>query len=393
MGIRIRTGGLELEVDDEAALALLRERGMVGSDAERWAAGGWRPLVAEGGVPVKPESDPWDAWSEVDERSAEAALHRAVKRPEEEVAELPLASLTPMPQPIIVARPPSPRPQPPATPNLAERGVAPAAEPRALAAAPAPVEAPPLVAVARPAPPASVVHLPPPRIPAPSAPQSPSAERSLPREAGVLFDFPERGRSRAPPVAMNEPLPLVRPGRVIAMILAGVGVLGGLWAAAELSRPPSDPIPAVSRPSRASAAEDPLKETERRLRAIPLGDARPVSAPGQLEDAMTIELQKLGVRVVRVRAPVTRWTGRKDDDPAAADVHVTFRSDGDLDAELGAIQLVVGRYKLAYTLDVPVVEAILEDDEGERATQLDSERAQRFAQGRIGLSEAVKPGA
>lgn len=399
MGIRIRTGGLELEVDDEAALALLRERGMVGTDAERWIAGGWRPLVPEGGVSVKAASDPWDAWSEVDEQSAEAALHRAVKRPEEEVAELPLGSLTPMPQPIIVARPPNARPQAPvrATPNLAERAVAPAPEPPAPVAAPpaapARVESPPLGVVPRPAPPTSVVHLPPPRIPAPSALPGPSAERTLPREAGVLFDFPERGRSRAPPVAVDEPVPLVRPGRLIAMILAGVAVLGGVWAGAELSRPSSDPIPAVSKPTRATAADDPLKETERRLRAVPLGDARPVSEPGHLEDAMTIELQKLGVRVVRVRSPVTRWTGRKDDDPAAAEVHVTFRSEGDLDAELGAIQLVVGRYKLAYTLDVPEVEAILEDDEGERATHLDADRAQRFAQGRIGLSEAVKPGA
>jgi hypothetical protein len=399
MGIRIRTGGLELEVDDEAALGLLRERGLVGADAERWSSGGWRALGPAGGVPTEASSDPWDAWSSVDERAAEAALQRAVQGTEEEVAELPLAAVTPMPKPIIVARPPAARePAPPRpAPNLAERPVVappapspaatPPAGPGAAARGPAAPAAPP-VAVA---PPLAVAPVP--AIPPRNAPARPrSDEPSVPREAGQVFEFPERPRRRTVASVADEPTPLIRPWRVLGMILAGVLALGGLWAAAELTRPPTAPISTVTAPPSAAAAVDPLKETERRLRAVPLGDARPVTQPGHLEDAMTIELQKLGVRVVRVRAPVTNWTGRKSDDPAVAEVHVTFRSDGDLDADLGAIQLVVGRYRLAYTLDVPVVNAILEDDTGERATRLDADRALRFAQGRVGLSEAVLPG-
>jgi hypothetical protein len=384
MGIRIRTGGLEIEVDDEAALTVLRERGLVAADAERWFGGGWRPIVTPGGVPRDTTSDPWDAWSEVDESAAEAALHRVVRGGEEEVAELPMASVAPMPKPIVVSRPPrseapapaSSPPRPP--PNLAV-SPAPAAPPARAAAPPA----------AAPPPEGPRATRPPPT--APAAPPAPPGGGAPP--GGLVIDFPDPPARRSRLPQPEEPaVPLVRPGRVAAMIGVGLLLLGGAWATLEMSRPDTGTIVSVNRPTPAPAAPDPLRETEKRLRGVALGAARPVRQPGQLEDAVMIELQQLGVRVVRVRAPVTRWTGRKDDDPAAAEVHVTFRSGDDLDAELGAIQLVVGRYKIAYTLDIPVVEAILEDDEGTRATRLDAGRAERFAQGRIGLAEAVQPG-
>ncbi len=344
MAIRIRTGGNEFEVEDEAALTLLRERGVVAEDAERWVGGGWRPVQTREGVDRAPASDPWDAWSAVDDGAAEAALHRVVHVAEEEVAELPVGSVAAMPRAIVVARPPPPVP------------VAEPPRPQEPAAAPPPL-----------APPA-------------------------PRDLGLLIGFPERKRRPPPPPIADEAVPLIRPWRLLGMIAGGLLLLAGAWAAAEMTRP-EPTVPAVTKAGRPPPVVDPLKETERRLRAVALGATRPVRAPGQLEDAMTIELQKLGLRVVSVRAPVTRWTGRKDDDPATAEVHVTFRSDGELDAELGAIQLVTGRYKIAYTLDISVIEAILEDDQGTRATHLDANRAQRFAQGRIGLTEAVLPGA
>jgi len=102
-----------------------------------------------------------------------------------------------------------------------------------------------------------------------------------------------------------------------------------------------------------------------------------------------VELQKLNLDVVDVRAPVTRWTGRKGDDPDAAELHVVFHPSADLNHDLGAILLVAGRYKLRYDLELAPIEAIAQDAAGSRAATLDGAKAEAFAKGRIGLAAGL----
>lgn len=341
--IRIRTGGVELEVPEAGGLDELRRQGLIGFDTECLTPNGWQPLDPPRPAPA----DPWAAWSDVDETAAEAALSTITARPTDDLAELPMGALTPMSKPIVTVRAKPPAARPPQ----------------------------PTAAVA-----------PMPRIPAATTP-SPGATVT-PIATGLLIDFPARTRSAtAMPSLSRSPPPLVRPFRVIGMILVGLMLLGGLWAVAEMSRPVTAPPPIVAAPAE---GPDPFHALQANLRASPLGDVRPVRKPGDLADALQIELQQLGLDVVEIEAPVTRWAGRKNDIPTAANVLVTFRPSGDVDRDLGAILLSTGRYKLHYKLEVDKLEAIMNTADGLRVTKLDASLAERFAQGRIGLKSALE---
>jgi hypothetical protein len=86
---------------------------------------------------------------------------------------------------------------------------------------------------------------------------------------------------------------------------------------------------------------------------------------------------------------VTKWLGRKNDDPDQAEVHVIFHTSGELEHELGAIALVVGRYKRRYTIDIPVVEAIWRNGEQHMARELDAKKAELFFEGRLTLGQVL----
>ncbi len=343
--IRIRADGVELEVADEHSLAQMVADGFLGPHSERWDGARWRTL----GSGVRGVADdPWIAWNEVDESAAEAALSTMV-RPDEPL-ELPAGSVVPMPQPIVVV----------------QRGAAPAVPA-------APPRAPNLAGKAAPA-----RAVPPPSVP----------PREVPGAGGLLIDFPRRSPPTPRPHGTAEAVPVLRPVRVLAMVAAMLIVVGGLWGVAEMTRSPASALPKAAQPQKV-VATDPLAAVEAALRAVPLGAIRPVRKPGDLDDALSVEFQKLGVDVVSVRAPVTSWRGRKDDDPTSAQVHVVFRASEDLNRDLGAIALSVGRYKLQYQLTIDPFEVIMESAGGRSSTLLDPARAERFAQGRLSLSEVI----
>ncbi|GDX80277.1 hypothetical protein LBMAG42_20880 [Deltaproteobacteria bacterium] len=352
--IRIRTGGVEVDVDDEASLDDMRRRGLLGADAERLTSQGWQVIHRLARPSPSAAADPWAAWSDVDEHAAEAALETITARPGDDLVELPIGAVTPMPNPIVTSRPK----------NLA--GTAVPAPPPAASPVVSPARVPPAVPVA--APPSSLPPL----------------------AGGQLIDFPSRPRTTTPTLTRPPapPPPLVRPWRVLGMILVGVSIAGGLWAVAEMTRPVSQPVLSVAPPVTPKAV-DPFKALEAELRAAPLGDVREVHRPGDLGDALLIELQQLGLEIVSVNATVTRWSGRKSDLPAAAEVRVTFRPSESLNRDLGAILIAAGRYKLHYKLDIPVLEATMSTDEGLQATVLDPSLAEKFAQSRIGLKAAL----
>ncbi|MSQ02688.1 MAG: hypothetical protein EXR71_12495 [Myxococcales bacterium] len=352
--IRIRTDGVELDVADEHALGQMLADGRLGPRSERWDGEVWRALAVGGGVP----DDPWSAWNDVDDSAAEAALSTMVRA--DEPLELPIGAVVPMPQPIVVlhrgATSVAPAQNPPRAPNLAGRNAPSGESP----------------------PPAAAPRSPPAFVPRPEAPGP----------GGLLIDFPIRETPILRRNGSPEQVPLLRPLRVVGMIAALLVVVGGVWGVAEMTRPPVVASAMASR-TKSPAAADPLAGVEMALRAVKLGAVKPVRKPGDLDDALAVEFQKLGVDVVSLRAPVTTWRGRKDDDPTEAQVHVVFRASGDLNRDLGAIALSVGRYKLHYQLTIAPFEVVMQSAAGRSATTLDPARAERFAQGRISLSEMM----
>ena len=354
--MRIRTGGAELEIPDDDALRSMQVNGLIGPDAEIATDDGWKPLDPPPSEAAQGD-DPWAAWNDVDANTAEQIYETYVHR-DDDAAELSSAAVSPMPRPVISSpRVPSPPPEVAAVPPV----------PASLYPPIHPVV--PLVLLA-----------------------------AEPVDTPAPWAAPVRGpraQPASPTAGAPEPTPVLRAGRVLGFVAAGLLILGGIAAAIEMS---TNPAPAGLSVTSAKPADlpkrvpdtDPLIEVERGLRAVGLGEPHEVVREGDLGDGILIDLQKLRLDVERVDAPVTRWVGRKLEDPDQAEVHVTFRSNGELPRELGAIALVVGRYKLRYSIDIPVVEAMWLEGEDYRSRMLDAKKAEQFFAARATLDQVLE---
>ncbi|MBM4389938.1 MAG: hypothetical protein FJ090_02340 [Deltaproteobacteria bacterium] len=184
------------------------------------------------------------------------------------------------------------------------------------------------------------------------------------------------------------------PQSILGLVLVILLLVGGGWGLYQLSRPVTASVNSVSSaqpvpPREQTGATAVLAGVEAELRSVTLGEVREVRKAGDLEDAVLIELQELRLDVERVDAPVGRWGGKKRDDPVVAEVRVRFRSAGKLDRELGAIAMVVGRYKQAYVIDIPVVEATWISGGKTWSKMLDAKLAELFVQGRASLDQVL----
>ncbi len=133
-----------------------------------------------------------------------------------------------------------------------------------------------------------------------------------------------------------------------------------------------------------AAVYDAIEDQVRaRMRPEPMD----ISGSGAFQDALLIELSQQRVDVVSVEAPVVSWVGVHKDLPETVEVRVRFRSrQGEIDRELAAIGLVVGRYVRSYHLDIPRFEVIIEGVNGStRRLGVDPEMARRFYLKRISM--------
>jgi hypothetical protein len=174
------------------------------------------------------------------------------------------------------------------------------------------------------------------------------------------------------------------------MVIAGLLVLslGYAWitmmahSRAGVTPPPPEPKQAAT-PDPAS----PLRAIEATLRANLPPLPRGVSKPGDLSDALLLELVQEQVQVEKADGRVTKWVGRRLDEPKTAEVRIQYRTTGDFSREMAAIALVVGRYKRLYRLDMPVLEVTETSTQG--MTRIDPEKAEGFYQARVTIDELL----
>jgi hypothetical protein len=108
--------------------------------------------------------------------------------------------------------------------------------------------------------------------------------------------------------------------------------------------------------------------------------------PDDLEDAIFAELSRMNLGQVQVQATVLAWGGVQNDMPDAAEIHVWLMSRGNLEREMGAVGLVIGKYIQNYDLEVPKLRLTLEDeDEQIRRVDIDPEAAREFYRNRLDL--------
>ena len=342
-GFRIRVGDVEIAVPDVEGLVRLAERGKLRRTDQVRTTEGWVAAQDVAALREKFTADPWDAWADVDSVDAQS-MYRQMTERGEEPEELPADAMAVVPDAPLRAR---------ATVSLPEIDPEPETDE---------VSGGELIAFPR------------------------TASSAPPKAGGIIR--PRRGPSA--PAAQ----PLVRWSRLLSFVVAGALLLMMSYAWVNVnanSRAGIDPAaePAVARARPAGGPTDTVPDSliklDAELRSKLPSVPRMVAKPGDLGDALTIELIQLGVNVIGVEANVVKWVGRKKDEPKTAEIRVTFESSGDLAREMGAMAMVLGRYKRFYRLELPILE-VIERTTGGR-TALDPEKVEQLYQGRMPLGK------
>lgn len=365
-GFRIRRRGEESVVPDVAALLALARSGRLAEDDEVRTARGWVKASAlpelRGHLGIA--ADPWAAWSNVDDHDAATLYRRMVERDPgvPDVEELPEEAVGPVVERVvIVARGPA---------ELPAAALTPLEEP-----APTPVVAPPYAA--RPV-----------RAPTPLPPRAATPRADLPPDGGEVIDFP--GPPPLPDFAERARRPSGQPVGVRLSRLLAIGLFCGLglllaWPMLRAGGARSTP---ETTGAATSASPDPspaeaMLSLDRELRSQLSPTPRVFRSEAEAADTFMVELVQFGVDVRGVDVQVTRWVGRKRDEPKTLEVRVKFAKSADLGRDIGAIALVVGRYKQQFKLDLPVFE-VIDADTGGR-TIIDGDKAEQYYQNRLPL--------
>lgn len=279
-------------------------------------------------VRAAPTSDPWAAWSDVDSVDATSLYHQMIATPE--------------PEPVQV--------EPEVEVDV-------------------PLGAPSLPYLPEPDSDAHVVDF--------TRARAGAGEpiRAIPHAPG---EAPARARPVGTP-------PKSRIPRGAAMVLVGASLLALAYVSfpASTESAPAIPDAPVRRAAPAVGGLSPLVALDAELRADLSAHPRSVKEKEAFSDALLIELLQQRLDVVVASGLVTRWIGRKGDEPARAEVRIEYRTGGDPSRELGAIALVVGRYKRFYRMEMPVFEVTEADTR--TVTTIDAEKAEDYYQARLSL--------
>jgi hypothetical protein len=115
--------------------------------------------------------------------------------------------------------------------------------------------------------------------------------------------------------------------------------------------------------------------------------------PGEtdFEDALLIELRRVRVDVRSVRVSIASWAGRRQDLPDEVSFNLKVMArDGELDRDLGALGLVMGKYIQHYGLQVTELNVILSAEDGLRKVTMNPETARRYFTHRVSLERFLK---
>jgi hypothetical protein len=196
----------------------------------------------------------------------------------------------------------------------------------------------------------------------------------------AIIEAEQRMRSARPPKQF----------RAFPWVFGGVAIVGGIllwgvtfyvqntatWTSERPGGPPPEqviadaadfepdqPVQVVAdEPSEADALF--LKKTEEMRARMSRGVVEMQGRPDDLTNALMIEMSRMRVGLVKVKAPVHAWGGRNNDLPEAAEVHIVLKDQNDLITQLGAVVLVVGKYLQAYELELTDFIVGLEDESG-----------------------------
>jgi len=369
---------------------------------EGWALASEVPELAELFV-----DDPWAAWEASDEPVVE----------NDELGELPAGALTPASEPVpelpvdavkVVpegrrekgrfvidgprrAKASLPKPSSPPA-GAAPAGFGPATSPASRVSTPV---APPRAAASAAGGLDNVIAFPSPLGPATLGPHALAPLQDDPRLDIPVLRVPSAIEPRSGP----------RWGMLVLVALCAFGLVGAVnaWVrhvAGQTFVPAARPTAAVASPASAappvsdptpaptpSADLDELTVLDQELRGRMRSEIGVVAKTSDLESALFVDLSRMGLADLRIDASVTSWSGKKNDLPRSAEIQVGFKSrPGELDRELAAVGLIVGRYIQSYGLDVARFEVLLDaGDEVVRRWPIDPSQARNYYIQRVSL--------
>ena len=149
-----------------------------------------------------------------------------------------------------------------------------------------------------------------------------------------------------------------------AFALGALGLAGWLWASIAADRPAlarrtpgtaggGASVVASTTPEQAAASLA-MRQVEAGLRTRMAPNPRESRTETQLSDALLLDIGQMQVRVRSVKVRVVKYSGRRLDEPRAAEVRVDYLPGEDRARDLGAITLVVGRYARMLRMDLPL---------------------------------------
>ena len=111
-----------------------------------------------------------------------------------------------------------------------------------------------------------------------------------------------------------------------------------------------------------------------------------ITGESAFEDALLIELRRVRVDVRSVRVDIHTWAGRNKDVPDEVSFNLkVMGAAAELDRDLGALGMVLGKYVQHYGLQVRDLNIILSSEDGLRKIQMNPETARRYFTHRVSL--------
>ena len=101
-----------------------------------------------------------------------------------------------------------------------------------------------------------------------------------------------------------------------------------------------------------------------------------VTPEQSLSDALRIDLEYVGLDIVRIDARVLKWKGRLLNQPKSASITIVLNSNGDVENEFILASLVVAKYSVRYYLEMPRFTLVIQDEDVALTKTISTEKAQ-----------------
>lgn len=120
---------------------------------------------------------------------------------------------------------------------------------------------------------------------------------------------------------------------------------------------------------------DPLLELEDKLKSRLRRDTQSVTPEQSLSDALRVDLEFVGLEIVRLDTKVLSWTGRKLDQPKSASIKVYLDPSESFEEDLLLATLVIAKYAVRYYLEMENFDVFLKVDDGYIQKTIPTEQA------------------